>query len=379
MSSREIATRIAAAERFELARSHGLEEVAAASLRSGESDTQFRARLLGHIAVRQLGGAFSFARAVIGLADGHLDGLERETFQESAKRAGMPFDPQRVFVPWSLMTRDLNTAGPGAGGYLVGTSTGEALDVLRPWSVTARAGIDSVENLRDNATLPRTASKVTGYWLSTETGQVTESQPALGSIALTPKSAGAFMEFSRNLSMQAAAEAYCRRELLRTLGTVVDAAVIGGSGASGQPTGLLNTPGLGTQSGTSLAQAGVTHMKALVAAANAPDEGISFLGTPAVRELLETRERATGLGFIWDNDLVASRPARVSTDVPAATLICGAWSEVLLALWGGGFVFEVNPYDPTGFKAGIIQARVLVSVDVAVKHADAFAVSSSIT
>lgn len=377
--SREIATRIAAAERFELARSHGLEEVAAASLRSGESDAQFRTRLLGHIAVRQLGGAFSFSRALVGLADGRLDGLEKETLQETARKAGQNFDPQRVFVPWSLMTRDLSTTSPSVGGYLVGTSTGEALDVLRPWSVTARAGIDSIENLRDNATLPRTTSKATGYWLSTETGQVTESAPALGAIALTPKSCGSFIEFSRNLSMQAAAEAYVRRELLRTMGTLVDAAVINGSGAAGQPLGLLNTPSIGTQSGTSLAQAGVTHMKALVAAANAPDEGISFLSTPAVRELLETRARATGLGFIWDNDMVASRPARVSTDVPAATMICGAFSEILLALWGAGFVFEVNPYDATGFKAGIIQARVLVSVDVAIKHADAFAVATSIT
>jgi hypothetical protein len=277
------------------------------------------------------------------------------------------------------MSRDLSTSSPSAGGYLVGTSTGEALDVLRPWSVTARAGIDSIENLKNNSTLPRTTSKATGYWLSTETGQVTESQPALGAIALTPKSCGAFIPFSRNLSMQAASEAYVRRELLRTMGGLVDAAVINGSGISGQPLGLLNTPGIGTQSGTSLAQAGVTRMKSLVATANAPDENISFLGTPAVRELLENRARPTGLGFVWDDDTVASRPARVSTDVPTATLICGAFSEILLALWGTGFVFEVNPYDPVGFKAGIIQARVLVSVDVAIKHADAFTVSSSIT
>src|SRR6202008_561986 len=118
------------------------------------------------------------------------------------------------------------------------------------------------------------------------------------------------------------------------------------SGANGQPTGLLNTAGLGSQSGTTLAQAGVLNMKETCATANARDEGIAFLTTPAVREILEGRERGTnGDGFIWDNEQIASRPGHVSTDMPSATMVAGDWQDLLLGLWGPGFEFSLNPYE----------------------------------
>jgi hypothetical protein len=121
-------------------------------------------------------------------------------------------------------------------------------------------------------------------------------------------------------------------------------------------------------------------MKRKSAEANVTDEAISYLSTPAVRELLEGRERATGGGrFVWDKDQVADRAAYVSTDVPTATMICGDWSLIYLGIWGEGFVLEVNPFDPTGFKTGTIQARMLVTCDVAVLHPSAFVVASSIT
>jgi hypothetical protein len=121
-------------------------------------------------------------------------------------------------------------------------------------------------------------------------------------------------------------------------------------------------------------------MKQKSAEANVTDENIKFLSTPAVRQLLETRERATGgVRFVWDKDQIADRPAYVSTDVPSATMICGDFSLVYLGFWGAGLFLEINPNDPTGFKSGIIQARVLVSCDVAVLHPSAFIVASSIT
>lgn len=189
---------------------------------------------------------------------------------------------------------------------------------------------------------------------------------------------GTLIDFSRQLSIQANAERFVRRELMGTIGTAVDQAILNGSGAE-QPTGILSTAGVSTETGTSFAQANAASMKRKVSDANANDDDIAFIGVPSVRELLEKRERATGLGFIWDKDQVASRPAFVSTDVPSATMICGAWPLIWLGIWGSGFIVEINPYDSSGFKTGMIQARILVSLDVAVLHPAAFCVSSSIT
>lgn len=374
-----LAERNRAYEILMLARRHGLEDLGDQALAMGDSVSSFRTKLLSRLTTRELGGTFSFQRALSGMVSQGLDGLEREVAQETAKVAGVAFDPHKLVAPWGLFTRDLTTTVAGAGGYLAGVDTGEALDVLRPWSVTARAGITVLERLQASFVLPRTTAKSTAYWLVNQATNVTESTPSTGSVAFAPKEAGAYLEYSRNFALgtRAAGEQYIRRELLRTVGSLVDAAVLNGPGGAGEPLGLLNTAGIGSVTGTSLAHDDVANMKETVATANAPDESIAFLGTPAVRELLEIRERATGSGFIWDNDQVASRPAHVSTDVPSATLICGAWSELILGLWGPGLEFSVNPY--AGFKEGIIGARVMVACDVGVQHAAAFCAAGSIT
>jgi HK97 family phage major capsid protein len=329
--------------------------------------------------VRALSGQFSFARMLASMSHGGITGFERETLEEVAHRSGNAFDKVRPFVPFELLARDLTAAVATAGGYLIDTNTLAAQDILRAYSVVGSLGVTVTSGLTTNGEMPRTKTKGTAYWLSNEATDTTESQPVIESIPITPKTAGAFLEFSRNFSQQPQAEGYVRRELLGTVGEAVDAAVLSGTGSAGQPLGIVNVPGIGTTTGTSIAQAGVAEMKRKVSDANAPDAGIAFVGTPAVRELLEKRERATGLGFIWDGDKVVSRPAAVSTAVPTASLICAHWPSIHLLLWGAGFQFEVNPFDATGFKTGKIQARVLVSCDVAATYPAAIVVASSIT
>ncbi len=322
----------------------------------------------------------SLARAINQMisAGGVTDGPEAEYFQECARLAGRPFNRNRLFIPFGALTqRDLTAASASGGGYLVNTDNQAARDILRPWSVTARAGVEIETGLVGNVTIPRTTVKSTPGWLPTEGGSATPSQPTFQQIALTPKNIIIVIPFSRQLSLQSNAEAVVRRELTRTIATGIDQAVLAGTGTGGQPTGLTNTAGVNTETGTSLAHAGVVAMKRKVADANAPDEAIAFLGTPAVRELLEKRERATGLGFIWDDDRVASRPAYASADVPTGTLIAGAWSEIYLGIWGAGFVVEIDP--STYFTSAVIQARLIVSCDIAVRTPAAFCRASSVT
>lgn len=317
----------------------------------------------------------SLSRTVLGLSRGELNGEDRECLQETARLNKQAFDPLRPYVD----IRDLAAAVAGAGGYLKQTEVRETIDILRPWSVTAQAGMLVESGLTGDIAFPRVTVKSTPAWLNTETAQISPSTPTLSQIALTPKQVGAVIVFSRQLQRQANADRFVGLHLLRTLGGVTDQAVINGSGAIGQPLGFLNTVGVQAQSGTTL-NAGTATMKRKSAEANVTDESITFLSTPAVRELLEGRERATGGGrFVWDKDQVADRRAFVSTDVPTATMICGDFSLVYFGIWGQGFVLEINPYDTAGFKAGLIQGRMLVSCDVAVLHPSAFVVATSIT
>lgn len=297
-----------------------------------------------------------------------LSGPEREWAKETQRIAPSRFprdDPHRLWVPFGALARDLNVASAGAGGYLVDAVTLPARDILRPWSVTLQGGVTMIESLTSNAFLPMTSGTVSVQWMSTESAQASPSTPALAQAALTPKTAIGVIVASRQFMQQADPEAWIRRELLRTCGVVIDTAVLNGSGASGQPLGVLNAPGISTQSGTSLAWSGVLAMKRNAAAANAQDGTIAFLATPAVRELLEARERASGGGtFIWQDDRIAACPAFATTLMPAATLLCGPLGEVVVGLWGGGITVEVDPY--TQFQTGRVQIRVLVSCDVAI-------------
>jgi hypothetical protein len=362
---------------LELAERFNMWELVPRALVERWTATEFEAKALARMRHRSTG--FKFERVLREMQNGlqGLDGYEEERLKEWS---GAEY-PGRLHVPWSELaaTRDLNVANAGQGGYLVDVANLPAADILRPWSVTARAGVQFLENQSGQIALPKTTSKATITWQGAETTQISASTPALAQIASTPKVAIGVVQFSRQLKLQSNVEAYIRRELLKTAGTAIDQAVLSGSGASGAPLGVTNTPGIGTQSGTSLAHTGVTAMKTAVANANAQDESIAFVGTPTVRGLLEGRERATGLGFIWDKGLVASAPGYASTDVPASTLICGVWSTIVVPLYGAGIVLEFNPFDPTLFKQSIIQARVLVQCDVMVTYPAAFSVASSVT
>ncbi len=334
---------------------------------------------------------FSLSRLFSCMAEDKLDGFEREYLQESlmVQGKGNTFDPHRVEIPLiglsdpsydlGSLKRDLIASSASAGGYLVGTGVAPAADILRPWSVAARAGITFMQQpIENNITIPKTNTASTSYWLSNESATVTSSTPLLGQVTLAPKTCGAMIRFSRQLAKQSPQlDAVLQRELLRTVGTLIDKAIFNGSGASGQPTGLLNTAGLSTQSGTSLAWAGITAMEQTSSDANVDDASVAFISTPAIRKLLKTREAITGGGIpIWNGDTVSGRAAHVTTDMPAVTMVSGPWSDIVQAIWGGIKV-EIDPY--TAFTTGQINARLLISTDVAVLHPAAFCVASSIT
>ena len=319
---------------------------------------------------------FSLARVISEIAEDHglRDGLEFEICTEAARGQLGGLDRHRPIVPWSVLARDASVAG--TGGYFLSEDVAPAVDALRPWSVVVKAGVTVMPNLVGNASIPKISTALTGYWLANEGTQITEGNQTLGQIALSPKTAGAYTEMSRLLQLQSAqADPLVRRDLLRTVGALLDRAVLNGSGISGEPAGVIGLADVNTQSGSSLSQSGVATMKQKCAEGNAPDDALAFVGTPAVRQLLEARERATGLGFIWDNDRVVSPFA--TTAMQTGSLIVGPWLDVVVGMWGPGFEVAVNRF--TNFPAGIVGVACFLTCDVGVRNPAAFCTSTSIT
>jgi HK97 family phage major capsid protein len=303
--------------------------------------------------------------------------------QRIAERMGRPPHPGCVYLD---MRRDLQVGTSSAGGYLKGVQVapgGYFGQTMHDTSLARELGVAEVPVTGD-ANFPRIVTPASITWLDDETSTATESGATFGVASTTPKTVSAYFEASRQLLKQASQSAidFVTGELGRGLQHAVNAALVNGSGASGQPTGIIGTTGVGSQSGTTLAWAGVIEMMRLVEA-NGPFLAgrAAWVMDAATAKLLRTRERAAGAGLILNNGEVGGYRALVTTAMPASSLLFGDFSGVVLPTWG---VLEIgaDPYmadGGAGFKTGIVGIRAIWSVDVAVLRPASFAKSTSIT
>lgn len=344
---------------------------------------------------------FSLMRAVMAAHDKNWSkaGFEAECSKAIAQRLGTVPDPHKFYVPldiqrkqlptptdmtqYGLHKRDLAAATGSAGGYLVGTNNQSFVELLRNRSVAFNMGARSLSGLTGNVTIPRHTGAGTAYWLANETTGITESQQTFGQLSLTPKTVGAYTEISRQLALQSSpdAEGLVNSDLAAVVALALDTAVLNGSGASGQPTGIINTAGIGSVTGTSIAYAGILEFQTDTAGSNALFGTSGYVTTPTVAALLMQRVKFTSTASpLWEGNVldgsVTGLRAMSSNQVPSGNLLFGAFDQVVVGEWGVLEV-EVNPY--ANFAAGIMGVRAMYSLDVGVRYAAAFSLATSVT
>lgn len=283
----------------------------------------------------------------------------------------------------ALSLRDLTVASASGGGYLAQTQLAGYIPSVVPFSVALRAGavVDTLA-APGQALYPKGTANVSTTWLSTEASSITESQPTFGQAAAVPKLLSVFTEVSRQLLLQSNADAILRLELLRAAGAALDAAVLAGTGASGQPTGIVSTAGVGGFTGASLSQAQIRNAQADVCAAVQVPGNVSFVTTPAVAEILSTRQRFTGSDrALWEGPLpigaVEGSTSYATASSPSATAIVGDFSAVTIVQWTNGAQIMVDPF--TKFTSAVVGVRLLLPVDVVVRYAAAFSIATGVT
>lgn len=331
----------------------------------------------------------SLARIVErGAQSRYFDGAEGEMLQESARRAGKPFDQTRPIVPWEALVRAVTVASAAGGGYLVpGQKLLPAAEALRPTTLSIQLGGEVVPVSAGNYSQPRQTGVATATWQSAESTVAGQAGQTFGSVSLSPKEVIAYTEVSRQLLLQSNADMVIRRDLLAVIGRSIDLKALHGSGIAGEPLGITNTPGIGTFSGTTLAIAGVVD--AFVALGDGLGEtGGGVAANRTVAGTLRKRAETSAGTMIWDgnvvNGTVAGFPARSSTAVAAGNLIVGSWDKLLICVWGGGIELMTNPFGDgvTGtanFQKGIVGIRAICSLDVGVSYPSAFTVAATVT
>jgi HK97 family phage major capsid protein len=303
---------------------------------------------------------------------------------------------QRTSSEALAVYRDLVVGTPTAGGNLVATELlgSSFIELLRNAMVLDKLGITWLRDLNGNIAIPSQTGGATGYWVA-ENGAPTESQQTVGQVTFSPKTVGAFTDYSRRLLLQSSldVEAFVRADLAAILGQTIQAATFNGSGASNQPLGLLNMSGIGSVAGGANGGAPtydlMVDLETAVATANADAGNLAYASNSKVRgKLRKTQEFASTNGkAVWTSGRergvgdVLGYDAVVTNTIPSdlvkgtsgsvcSAIMFGNWSDLIVAMWGGLDVM-LDPY--TGATSGTKRVVALQDVDVNARRVASFA------
>ena len=310
-------------------------------------------------------------------------------------RAAADMAIARAMAGARIGQRDLVVGTNTAGGHLVATDllASSFIDLLVNQLSVMRMGATMLTGLQGNVAIPRATSGAIGYWVA-ENGGPTESQQAFDQVALTPKTVGALVDYSRRLLLQSniSVEAFVRMDIARSIALALDLAALNGSGSSNQPRGVMNTVGIGSVAGGTNGAlpswGNVVDLETAVAVANAASGSLGYLGNAKVRGRLKQTQIFSGTSGqpIWAGNELNGYPATVSNQVPSnltkgsasgvcSGLLFGNWADLIIGMWGGLDIM-LDPY--TGSAAGTRRVVALQDADVNVRYPQSFSLMADV-
>ena len=295
------------------------------------------------------------------------------------------------------LMRDLSAGTASAGGNLVATELlgTSFIELLRNAMILDRLGVTFLRDLNGNIAIPSQTGAATYYFVG-EGGAPTESQQSVGQVPLTPKTLGAFTDYTRRLLLQSSrdVEAFVRADLAMQMALGMQYGAFSGTGSNNEPTGLFNIVGIGSVAGgTNGAAPTYDHMVDLetaVAIANADVGNLSYVTNTKVRGKLRktqefsstngkpvwTRGRERGIGDVLGYDAyvtnaVPSNLTKGTSSGNCSAIAFGNWSDMIVGMWGGLDIM-LDPY--ANATSGGKRVIALQDFDVNVRNVGSFAV-----
>lgn len=326
-------------------------------------------------------GKFELRQVALALDEGRaLSGATAEIVTELRNAGGF----QGVPVPWAaLEQRAGETIATGTPDPI---STRPIIDRLFPDSMASRMGAQMVSIDSGAIEWPVVTSSVAAGWSATELGSVTgPTVYATTDRAMTPDhNLGVTMRISRKAMKQSgtALEAAIRRDMAGAMGSAMDQAVFLGTGADGQPLGVISgaaTYGITVQAVDALAtwaafRTGVTAF--LVANAAAGPSAVRAMIRPELYDYLDgilvgdggfkfeydRLREALGAANMTSNALAAPAGATLASSA-LLTTSSGGVSPIYVGAWGAVDVIR-DPY--TDAASGGLRLTALATLDVTV-------------
>lgn len=272
------------------------------------------------------------------------------------------------------------------------TEYGGFIEMLRAKARVLQAGATYLGGLNAPTTFVKQNGAGTFSWISAENpgSDVADSNLLLTTVTLTPKTGMSSTSFSRQLLRLASEdiEGLVRNDISTIHGLGIDAGVLFGTGASGQPQGLFTLSGatvvsLGTN-GAAPTYATAVQMRTEVAKLNADLGKLSLITTPGIKGTYMLTQKFSGTNGdpTWgDDDIVAGMAGFDSTQVQSNltkgsgtnlhAMYAGVFSQALIGEWGA-MEIVTDPYRLK--KQGMIEVTSFQMIDNAYRNAGAFAV-----
>ncbi|WP_071192672.1 phage major capsid protein [Trichormus sp. NMC-1] len=351
---------------------------------------------------------YSLRKAILGAATKNFNdcGFEVELSNELCKQSnrstnGLLVPMTDLLIPDSQTRATYAVGASATGGATVETITSsDYITFLRNRALIMLMGARMLADLRGDLDIPRQSGVSSVYWLPSEGANVAQSESTFDKVSLKPKTVGAKSRYTRNFLLQSSldAEAFIREDLAAGVALGIDQAAISGTGASGEPLGILNYPGVSVVSlGTNGAVptwAKIVEMESAISGNNADVGTLGYLTNSKVRGKLKTTIKnpaGTDSSWIWEssnnddaigNGELNGYRAGVSNQIPSdltkgtgtnlSAIIFGNFADLLIGMWGE-LELLANPYG-AGFDNGDVEVRALQSVDIAPRHENSFAV-----
>ena len=300
--------------------------------------------------------------------------FEREV--SAAVEQQMGVSARGYLVSNEVLQRDLTVGTASAAGDMVFTDgrPGSFIELLRNRLALDTLGVTMLTGLNGPVAIPRQTGGATAYWVA-EKGALTESNPTVDQVNMTPKTLGAYTEFSRRLLLQSSidVEQMVRNELATVIALEIDRAALYGTGTSSQPQGLKQVTGINTKDFAAAAPtyAELVGMETEINADNADIGAMAYITNSTIYGGFKTTEKASSTAqFILEpGGTVNGYPVVRSNQVASGDVFFGVWNQMLMGMWGA-LDLQVNPYALD--TSGGVRVVALQDVDVAVRHPEAF-------
>jgi len=434
----EAAAEAAKAERSRIAgitaltEKHGMVDLGRQLIDGGRSLDEARAAVLDKLGIKpvetvapvemaaQERASYSITAGIRAMLTGDWSsreaGLVRDLSREVEKSGVAKTTERSFFVPFSALNQRATyvTSGATTGGNLVATDlmAQDFIEFLRNNAVMLQLGVRTMPGLVGNTAIPRRSGVASTYYLSTQTTAITQSESTFDQVTLAPKNLAALSKYSRQTLLQGTPgiEELVRRDLTDGINLAIDLGILNGSGSSGQPTGILQTSGIGSvamgTNGGAITMEKVVDLEAAVMNVNgAVNPGnVAYLTNYKVLAALKKLRAGgstTGDGpFLFNTDgatlgrgptpgTLNGYPLAPTNQVPSnltkgsssgvcSALLMGDFSQAIVGFWGNGLEITVGE-DQDDFSKALTSVRGIVTYDVAVRDPKSFAAILDIT